>query len=153
MDRNEVLQCRILVIDDEDANLRLLEELLEREGFTQVVGTTDSTRAADLVEAFAPDLILLDLKMPAPDGYALLEHLGRTRDQRDWLPVIVLTADPSRSARHRALGLGAKDHLTKPLDAFEVALRVWNTLETRVLFKRLRALAPEDAVPPGWDAS
>lgn len=64
--------------------------------------------------------------------------------------MIVLTADPSRSARHRALGLGAKDFLTKPLDTFEVALRVWNVAETTVLFKRLRALASPDAAPPGW---
>lgn len=150
MDRSDVLACRILVVDDEPVNVRLLEELLAREGFTQVVGTTDPARVLDLVDAFAPDLILLDLKMPPPDGYALLEQLGRVRDPSDWLPVIVLTADPSRSARHRALGLGAKDHLTKPFDSFEVALRVWNTLETRVLFKRLRALAPGDAAPPGW---
>lgn len=58
----------------------------------------------DLVDAFAPDLILLDLKMPPPDGYALLAQLGPVRDPSDWLPVIVLTADPSRSARHRAQG-------------------------------------------------
>ncbi|MCM2310336.1 MAG: response regulator [Steroidobacteraceae bacterium] len=150
MDRNDVLACRILVVDDEPANVHLLEELLAREGFRQVVGTTDAARVLDLVEAFAPDLILLDLRMPPPDGYTLLEQLGRVRDPGDWLPVIVLTADPSRSARHRALGLGAKDHLTKPFDPFEVALRVWNTLETRVLFKRLRALAQDDAAPPGW---
>jgi CheY-like chemotaxis protein len=150
MNRDDVLASRILLVDDEDANLRLLEDLLAREGFHQVVATTDATRVTDLVRAFSPDLVLLDLKMPDMDGYAVLDALGRTLDPRDFLPVIVLTADPSRSARHRALGLGAKDYLTKPFDPFEVALRVWNALETRLLFKELRALLPEHAAPPRW---
>jgi CheY-like chemotaxis protein len=150
MNRDDVFASRILLVDDEDANLRLLEDLLAREGFHQVVATTDPERVTDLVRAFSPDLILLDLKMPEMDGYAVLEALGRTLDPRDFLPVIVLTADPSRSARHRALGLGAKDYLTKPFDPFEVALRVWNALETRLLFKELRALLPEHAAPPRW---
>lgn len=153
MQRDDVLACRILIVDDEPANLQLLETLLAREGFSQVVATSDPRRVAGLLEAFAPDLILLDLKMPELDGYAILEQLARTQDPDDWLPVVVLTADPSRSARHRALGLGAKDHLTKPFDPLEVALRVWNTLETRVLFKRLRALQPGEQAPPGWSGA
>ena len=150
MTRDDILASRILIVDDEPANVRLLEDLLQREGFQQVVATTDPQRVMGLVSAFAPDLILLDLKLPELDGYALLEQLARLSDPGQFLPVIVLTADPSRSARHRALGLGAKDFLTKPLDTFEVALRVWNVAETTVLFKRLRALASPDAAPPGW---
>ncbi|KGK57681.1 CheY-like chemotaxis protein [Xanthomonas arboricola] len=150
MTRDEILGSRILIVDDEPANVRLLEDLLQREGFQQVIATTDPLRVMGLVSAFAPDLILLDLKMPELDGYALLEQLARLSDPAHFLPVIVLTADPSRSARHRALGLGAKDFLTKPLDTFEVALRVWNVAETTVLFKRLRALAAPEAAPPGW---
>lgn len=149
MNRDDVLAARILVVDDEAANVRLLEDLLQREGFRQVIATTDPGRVMGLVAAFEPDLILLDLMMPAPDGYALLEQLARRTDPGRFLPVIVLTADPSRSARHRALGLGAKDFLTKPLDTFEVALRVWNVAETAVLFKRLRAWAATEAPPPG----
>ncbi|KGE53135.1 response regulator [Xanthomonas axonopodis pv. vasculorum] len=150
MTRDEILGSRILIVDDEPANVRLLEDLLQREGFQQVITTTHLLRVMGLVSACAPDLILLDLKMPELDGYALLEQLARLSDPGQFLPVIVLTADPSRSARHRALGLGAKDFLTKPLDTFEVALRVWNVAETTVLFKRLRALAAPDAAPPGW---
>lgn len=150
MNHDDILACRILVVDDEDANLRLLEDLLAREGFHQVVATTEPTRVADLVRAFAPDLVLLDLKMPGMDGYAVLEMLARTLDAREFVPVIVLTADPSRSARHRALGLGAHDYLTKPFDPFEVALRVWNTLETRLLFRRLRDAIPGQAAVPRW---
>ncbi|KPL49860.1 transcriptional regulator [Xanthomonas axonopodis] len=150
MTRDEILGSRILIVDDEPANVRLLEDLLQREGFQQVIATTDPLRVMGLVSACAPDLILLDLKMPGLDGYALLEQLARLSDPGQFLPVIVLTAAPSRSARHRALGLGVKDFLTKPLDTFEVALRVWNVAETTVLFKRLRALAAPDAAPPGW---
>ncbi|MCC4618663.1 response regulator [Xanthomonas cassavae CFBP 4642] len=150
MTRDDILRSRILIVDDEPANVRLLEDLLQREGFQQVIATTDPQRVMGLVSAFAPDLILLDLKMPELDGYALLEQLARLSDPEHFLPVIVLTADPSRSARHRALGLGAKDFLTKPLDTFEVALRVWNVAETTVLFKRLRALAAPEAALPGW---
>ncbi|MCC8539252.1 response regulator [Xanthomonas codiaei] len=150
MTRDDILGSRILIVDDEPANVRLLEDLLQREGFQQVIATTDPLRVMGLVSAFAPDLILLDLKMPELDGYALLEQLARLSDPGRFLPVIVLTADPSRSARHRALGLGAKDFLTKPLDTFEVALRVWNVAETTVLFKRLRALAAPEAALPGW---
>ncbi len=152
MNREQVLGSRILIVDDEDANLRLLEDLLAREGFHQVVATSEPQRVTDLVRAFEPDLILLDLKMPQMDGYAVLEALGRILGPYDFLPVIVLTADPSRSARHRALGLGAKDYLTKPFDPFEVALRVWNAIETRLLFKELRALVPRQAAPPRWRA-
>lgn len=149
MNRDDVLAARILVVDDEAGNVHLLEELLQREGFRQVIATTDSSRVMGLVAAFEPDLILLDLMMPAPDGYALLEQLARQVGPQRFLPTIVLTADPSRSTRHRALGLGAKDFLTKPLDTFEVALRVWNVAETALLFKRLQALAATETPPPG----
>ncbi len=104
MTREEILGSRILIVDDEPANVRLLEDLLQREGFQHVIATTDPLRVMGLVSAFAPDLILLDLKMPELDGYALLEQLARLSDPGQFLPVIVLTADPSRSARHRAPG-------------------------------------------------
>ena len=103
MTRDDILASRILIVDDEPANVRLLEDLLQREGFQQVVATTDPQRVMGLVSAFAPDLILLDLKMPELDGYALLEQLARLSDPGQFLPVIVLTADPSRSARHLSL--------------------------------------------------
>lgn len=141
MNETEVLQSRILLIDDEPANLRLLEELLAREGFTQVLSTTDSQRALDLHTAYDPDLVLLDLMMPGLDGYAVLEQLARRRAPDDYRPVLVLTADATTEAKRRALSLGAKDFLTKPFDAIEAMLRVWNLLETRWLYKRLHAVS------------
>lgn len=140
MTEADILNARILIVDDADANLRLLEELLAREGFTQVISTADSTRAMDLFAAFEPDLILLDIMMPELDGYAILEQLSRRIPRNEYLPVLVLTADSTISARRKALSLGAKDFLTKPFDAIEAMLRVWNLLETRLLYRHLKTL-------------
>lgn len=140
MNEAEILNAKILIIDDADANLRLLEDLLSREGFHQVVSTADSTRAIDLFTAFQPDLILLDLMMPELDGYAVLEILSRHIAKDEYLPVLVLTADATVAAKRKALALGAKDFLTKPFDTIEAMLRVWNLLETRILYRHLKSL-------------
>lgn len=139
---DDILASRILVVDDQTPNLRLLEDLLAREGFGNVVSTTEPDQVAGLYQAFDPDLVLLDLMMPGLSGYALLEQLQRLRAEHDFRPVLVLTADATTEARRRALSLGAKDFLTKPFDSIEVMLRVWNLLETRQLYKRLQKLVP-----------
>jgi CheY-like chemotaxis protein len=140
MNETELLNAKILIIDDAEANLKLLEDLLAREGFHQVISTADSTRALDLFKAFEPDLILLDLMMPELDGYAILEMLSRHIPKDEYLPVLVLTADATIGAKRKALALGAKDFLTKPFDAIEAMLRVWNLLETRMLYRHLKSL-------------
>ena len=146
MNEIDILNAKILIVDDADANLRLLEDLLAREGFHQVISTADSTRAIDLFTAFQPDLILLDLMMPELDGYAVLEILSRHIPKDEYLPVLVLTADATVAAKRKALALGAKDFLTKPFDTIEAMLRVWNLLETRLLYRQLKQL--NDAVKP-----
>jgi putative two-component system response regulator len=128
--------ARVVVIDDEPANTALLEALLGRWGH-RVSATNDSSRALALVEETDPDLILLDLHMPAPDGFAVLAALapavgGVPR------PVMVLTADTTTETRHRALAAGARDYLTKPFDPHEVRLRVDNLLELRRLARALK---------------
>lgn len=142
---DDIEQARILVIDDQESNLRLLEELLAREGFDNVLSTTEPAQALDLLRAFQPDLVLLDLMMPGLSGYAVLEQIEKQRSPDSFLPVLVLTADATRQARHRALALGAKDFLTKPFDNVEAMLRVWNLLETRFLYRRLQRLLGEHA--------
>lgn len=141
MNEAEILNAKILIVDDAEANLKLLEDLLTREGFHQVISTADSTRALDLYKAFEPDLILLDLMMPELDGYAVLEMLSRHIPKDEYLPVLVLTADATISAKRKALALGAKDFLTKPFDTIEAMLRVWNLLETRILYRHLKSLS------------
>jgi CheY-like chemotaxis protein len=148
MMEDEVLAARVLIVDDQPANLRLLEDLFIGEGLTQVVGTTDARSALGLYNAFDPDLVVLDLMMPELDGYAVLEQLKRRGDPYDFRPVLVITADATAEAKRRALALGAKDFLTKPFDTLEAMLRVWNLLETRVLYKRLQAIAPKDPLAP-----
>lgn len=150
MNDSEIQSARILLVDDQPANLRLLEDLLAREGFGNVLSTTDPSQVRDLYAAFDPDLVVLDLLMPGTDGFAVLEQLGRLRPLDDFRPVLVLTADASIDARRRALSLGAKDFLAKPFDAIEAMLRIWNLLETRQLYQRLRRVAPDSAAPsPG----
>lgn len=130
-------QARILVIDDEPANLALVAAVLAREGYTEVETLADPHAATERYLAFQPDLVLLDLMMPGIDGYALLDRLGRLARSDDLLPIMVLTADTSIDARRRALALGARDIVTKPFDVFEFGLRVANLLELRLLFEKL----------------
>lgn len=136
---DEVLQrARILIIDDEQPNVRLLERLLLTGGFTDVRGTTDSRAAVALFDEVKPDLVMLDLHMPYMDGYAVLEALKERFDPSEYLPVLVLTADMAREAKERALSGGARDFLTKPLERTEVLLRTRNLLETRYLHLALK---------------
>lgn len=123
---------RVLIIDDEPSNVALLERLLEGEAIGELVGLTDSRDALNRLEQIKPDLVLLDLHMPGIDGFQGLEVIRAARDG-DFLPVLVLSADITPEARQRALGLGATDFLTKPLDRTEVLLRVRNLLRTRAL--------------------
>jgi DNA-binding response OmpR family regulator len=129
--------ARILAIDDEPANLALVQAVLTREGYRHFEGLSEPRLATQRLLAFAPDLVLLDLMMPSIDGYALLDSLGRLTGEGDLLPIMVLTADTSIEAKRRALALGARDILTKPFDVFELALRVANLIELRLMFQQL----------------
>jgi putative two-component system response regulator len=131
--------ARILIVDDEPANVLLLERLLTQAGYRHLRSLTDSRTALQACADFQPDLILLDLLMPHLDGYAVLEALrGQGAADGALPPALVLTADITREARERALGLGAKDFVTKPFERTEALLRIGNLLETRALHVRLR---------------
>ncbi len=129
----KLTDARILIVDDQAANVLLLRELLEEEGYTNLESTTDPRRTLEIFGEFEPDLILLDLHMPHLDGFALLEKLREVISPQCYLPILVLTADVTQPAKQRALTLGARDFLTKPLDHIEVLLRIRNLLETRAL--------------------
>ena len=136
-------KARILVVDDETTNLRALSRILGAAGYTNVACTTDPTRVLELYAEQEPDLVLLDLHMPVLDGVAVLERLAQVAQPQSYLPVLVLTGDPSQQARRRALSEGAKDFVTKPFEVDEVLLRIRNLLETRFLH---REIASEKAV-------
>ena len=140
--------ARILIVDDQEANVRLLEGILRRAaGFSDLRGTTDSREAVTLYSEFQPDLILLDLHMPHLDGFRVMEELKLLIPPESYVPILVLTADITPEAKQRALAGGAKDFLTKPFDPTEVRLRIENLLETRFLYldmeQRVRARTQE----------
>lgn len=128
--------ARILIVDDEPVNVRILDRTLRGIGYEQLMLTTDSSAVLDLVARENPDVVLLDLMMPPPDGFALLEAL---RADSGAPPVLVLTADAQRTTLERALSLGARDFLTKPFDRTEAILRIENLIEARLLYRALEA--------------
>ena len=125
--------ARILVVDDQQANVILLQRMLAQWGYENVTVTVDSSTVHDLCKASPPDLILLDLQMPPPDGFELMEILRPITAGPPSIPILVLTADATTSTRQRALASGANDFLSKPLEPIEVRLRIANLLETRRL--------------------
>lgn len=120
--------ARIGILDDEIANVRVLERFLGHAGFLVVRSWTDAEEALDALAAEPVDLLLLDLLMPRIDGYQVMARLRMAEGGVGRTPIVVLTADTTQSARDRALGLGAADFLTKPFDSTEVNLRIRNIL-------------------------
>ncbi len=125
--------ARIIIVDDDQANVELLEHILEPAGFTNIRSTTDPREVFDLCAEEPPDILLLDLMMPYLDGVDVMERLAAAQLDLSYVPVVILTSDGSREAKQRALSSGAKDFMTKPLSPSEVRLRVTNLLETRFL--------------------
>lgn len=131
------LAAHIIVIDDEDVNVRLLKRMLEQAGFQSITALTQARNLPPLLASAPPDLVITDLHMPGIDGFGVLEMLAPQINE-DRLPVLVVTGDGSRDARQRALTCGANDFVTEPFDLVEVLLRVRNLLESRLLFQDLR---------------
>ena len=129
--------ANVLIVDDEPANVRLLERVLQRDGFTNLAGLTDSRQVAAHCQSAPPDIVLLDLMMPHCDGFAVMEFL-KSQIYGTYLPILMLTADVAARTRERALSNGAQDFLTKPFNTVEVLLRVRNLLTTRALQLELR---------------
>jgi PAS domain S-box-containing protein len=133
-----ILGARILIVDDQDANVKLIIRLLADAGYTNVSSTKNPAEVAALHRRHDHDLILLDLQMPGMDGFTVLETLKANLGD-DYLPVIVITAQPGHKLR--ALQAGAKDFISKPFDLVEVRTRIHNMLEVRMLYRRLAAHA------------
>jgi PAS domain S-box-containing protein len=131
---SEILNASILIVDDQESNVSLLEQLLHEAGYTCVASTMNPEEVCALHRKNRYDLILLDLQMPGMDGFQVMEGL-KTNDADDYLPVIVLTAQPGHKLR--ALQAGAKDFISKPFDLVEVKTRIHNMVEVRLLYKRL----------------
>jgi PAS domain S-box-containing protein len=132
----EILTARILLVDDQAANITLMTQMLEGAGYSQVSATMEPQAVGALHRKNRYDLILLDLQMPEMDGFQVMEVL-KTNSSDSYLPVIVITAQPGHKLR--ALQAGAKDFISKPLDLTEVKTRIHNMLEVRLLYKKLEA--------------
>ena len=130
--------ARFLIVDDEPANIRVLEQMLEESGCVNVASTADPCEVLSLYNSFHPDIILLDLNMPVLDGFEVMAQLNAAISADAFVPILVLTADITEEAKRKALTAGGKDFLTKPFDSTELLLRIWNLLETRYLHLQLQ---------------
>jgi two-component system, cell cycle response regulator len=144
----EILNAGILIVDDQEANVLLLEQMLRSAGYVRITSTRDPHAVCALHRDNHYDLILLDLRMPGMDGFQVMESLKEIETD-GYLPVLAVTAQPAHKLR--ALQSGAKDFISKPFDLAEVLMRVHNMLEVRLLHeaarnygKRLESLALND---------
>ena len=133
--RDEVLDAKILIVDDKETNVRLLEVILRSAGYVGVTSTLDPYAVCELHAKTCYDLIVLDLQMPGMDGFQVMEGLKQI-EKGGYLPVLVITAQPDHKLR--ALRAGAKDFISKPFDTAEVLTRVHNMLEVRLLNVAIR---------------
>jgi len=128
--QTDILNAKILVVDDKPANVLLIEGMLRLAGYTAVHSTTDPQAVCKMHSVNGYDLILLDLQMPGMDGFQVMEGLSEI-EKESYLPVLVITAQPGHKLR--ALEAGAKDFISKPFDLAELRARVHNILEVRLL--------------------
>ena len=133
----DILHGKILVVDDQQANILLLERALSNAGYDAITSTLNPGEVYALHSKNCYDLILLDLQMPGMDGFQVMEGLKEI-EPNGYLPVLVITAQPGHKLR--ALQAGAKDFISKPFDLTEVLARVHNMLEVRLLHLETKKL-------------
>ena len=121
----DILNASVLIVDDQDANVRLLERILAGSGYTSVASTMDPLEVCELHRKNRYDLILLDLKMPRMDGFEVMEGLKKIETEGH-LPVLVITAQSEH--QRRAMQAGARDFLAKPFVRVDVLTRISNAL-------------------------
>jgi signal transduction histidine kinase len=129
---SDILKAGILIVDDQEANVSLLEQMLRGAGYVSVSSTMDPHEVCELYRKNRYSLILLDLQMPVMDGFQVMEGL-KAVETDGYLPVLVQTSQPNHKLR--ALKAGAKDFVSKPFDLGEVLMRVYNMIEVRLLHR------------------
>ena len=138
MQKDILARSKILIVDDQEENVKALVAVLRDKGFIGLQSLTDARRVLPMFAEFEPDLVLLDLHMPHVDGLSLLKQLRSRVPEGVYLPFLIITGDLSAGSRQTALSLGAKDFLTKPFNRSEVVLRSYNLLETRFIYLELQ---------------
>ncbi len=134
INKQDILNASILIVDDQQPNVFLLKEMLHDAGYTCIASTTDPYAVLELHRQNRYDLILLDLLMPGMDGFEVMNGLKKIETDA-YLSVLVITAQPDHKLK--ALAAGAKDFLTKPYNLLEALTRIHNMLEVRLLYKQL----------------
>ena len=136
IDPLDILDSKILIVDDQEPNISLLTQMLNEAGYSNVFSTMNPQDVCTMHRQLHYDLILLDLQMPVMDGFQVMESL-KTIHADAYLPVIVLTAQPGHKLR--ALQAGAKDFISKPFDLVEIKTRIHNMLVVKLLYKKLES--------------
>lgn len=136
LEEKTIKEAKILIVDDQPANVILIEKMLDIDGYINVLSTTDPTQVEEIYLQQNSDLVLLDLNMPEMDGYQVLSKIREV--DPDYPPIIVLTAQSDRDSRIKALDLGARDFLAKPFDRVELMTRIRNMLEVRIMTKAMK---------------
>lgn len=131
---DKILNARILIVDDTEANIRLLKKLLTSAGYLHVDSTLNPHEVSALHREHGYDLILLDLEMPTMDGFQVMEAL-KTSAGNSAPPVLAITVQPDHKLR--ALQAGARDFIRNPFEVAEVKARIRNLLEASLLYKKL----------------
>jgi len=130
--KQDLLDSRLLIVDDNPANVALLEYTLASEGYSSILSITDPRKAEKLYRAYKPHLVLLDINMPFLTGYQVMTQI-REIEKDSYIPVLVLTALSDTQTRIQALSEGAQDFLTKPFEKHETLKRIENMLRIRLL--------------------
>ena len=134
----KVKNSRILVCDDIIANVSLIENILHRLGYKQVLSVTDPRKLFTVAKDWQPDLVVLDLAMPHMDGFAIMDHFRSQVPKEEWIPILVLTANAEGSTKRKALAAGATEFIAKPCDSSELVWRIRNMLLMRAYNLALR---------------
>ncbi|MCA9409458.1 MAG: response regulator, partial [Candidatus Omnitrophica bacterium] len=135
--KSDILDARILIVDDQELDIRLIEEYLRKAGFRNITKTIDSSQVLELFQKIKPDLLIVDIYMPKVDGFKIIQEI-RAQNPSDYLPILVLSNEETQEIRFRALEEGAKDYLVKPYNRIEAIKRINNLLETRLLHNQMR---------------
>ena len=133
----DIFRAKILIVDDQKANVDMLEQILREAGYLAITSTAVSSEVFELHRKNRYDLILLDLQMPVMDGFQVMREL-KVIEADGYIPVLVITAQPGQKLR--ALAAGAKDFISKPFDMGEVLIRVHNMLDIRLLHLKNKKL-------------
>jgi len=149
LNADDILNASILIVDDQAANVQLLEKMLRNDGYRRVTSTRNPHEVYELHREHHYDLILLDLQMPAMDGFQVMDGLKEI-NANGYLPVLVISAQPNHKLR--ALSAGAKDFIAKPFDMVEVKTRIRNMLEVRLLYKQVEHYSQEMETLALYDA-